>query len=237
MKKRMTDQQVQDLLSGITNFDNDYPPDLLEARRKSFLEKVAALTALGNAAFTGPNTGTATGSGHILAGLPGVSPYIAKVAGVALVTVIVVETIVITYLRRDRITDFIRLGISPTITVTSSPLPASPTAVSSATNTPQPTATPTQTSTLTPSTTPTPSATDNIAYEVSPTPSPKDRPSQHPVPTKEPTQTPDDTETPKPTDPSQTETPMVTDEPKYTETPRATEQTKITETPTGSNTE
>ncbi len=150
------DEAILKLLTKLKDVNAGYPPEMLEARRQSYLKNIAG-TGLGVGIGTGLKRTVKNGNGT------GFPPTAGTLLEVLLVAAIVVEASTLAYIYRDKLADFFRtLSTGPKVQditsppVITSPLPEieiSETSISEV---------PTGTATELPASTPTPALTQDL---------------------------------------------------------------------------
>jgi len=170
MKNKISDQDVLNLLTSLKNTENNYPSDMIQSRRDTYMKQAAAMAVLvgagagGNGASASGNAQTTT-SGAVTGG----SVSIGKLLETALVVALVIEAGIATYVYRDKIAEFFNSTFSSKIEQTANPPDdSSPGILASeeaSSVTPNGTSTITVTETPTPSVTSIPAAGDNNNIE------------------------------------------------------------------------
>ena len=197
MKKPFSDQDVLNLLTNLKSAESSYPSEMIESRRDVYMKQAAAMAVLAGA---GGNGASAAGNAQMSAASSASTSTasggltISGLLETALVVAIVVEAGIVTYIYRDRISDFIKSTLSPRVEQTANPPDGSligVPAVASETTTAEETVTVTVTSMETPTppdlSAPAGDNNSNSDSEVQATPDPTDNPGLHLGQTKQPT--------------------------------------------------
>ena len=197
MNKPFNDQDVLNLLTNLKSAESSYPSEMIESRRDVYMKQAAAMAVLAGA---GGNGASAAGNAQMSAASSASTSTasggltISGLLETALVVAIVVEAGIVTYIYRDRISDFIKSTLSPRVEQTANPLDGSlisVPAVARETTTAEETITVTVTSMETPTppdlSAPAGDNNSNSDSEVQATPDPTDNPGLHLGQTKQPT--------------------------------------------------
>jgi hypothetical protein len=120
MEFDLQDQDIINLLTKLKDTAGEYPEQMLEARRQSFLQQMTAV---------GLGMGTAAGMGNALEKSPGTHPFTSTLLEVVLIAAILIEIGAMAYIYRAELTDFFQtITASPKIEEVTPPpvLPTSP---------------------------------------------------------------------------------------------------------------
>jgi len=160
MKNKISDNDVLELLTTLKNSENNYPQDLIAARRDTFAKQAAATIVLMKAGANGANaagasTTASTTTSAASATTTSVGGSLGGILETVLTIAIVAELGVAAYLYRDKIADFISSTFGSKVEQVSTPTDNSAAGLISPGNgnptvTPFPTETPTVTVTETP---------------------------------------------------------------------------------------
>ena len=126
MRKKVSEQDVFDLLKEMKNSESNYPSELIQSRRDVFAKQAAAMAVLVRAGLheatktAGGQTATASGTASA-ATSASVGASLGTILETVLVAAIVVEAGAAAYIYRDKIADFINSKINPTVEVVASP--------------------------------------------------------------------------------------------------------------------
>ena len=124
MKKPFSDQDVLNLLTNLKSAESSYPSEMIESRRDVYMKQAAAMAVLAGA---GGNGASAAGNAQMSAASSASTSTasggltISGLLETALVVAIVVEAGIVTYIYRDRISDFIKSTLSPRVEQTANP--------------------------------------------------------------------------------------------------------------------
>lgn len=207
MKNKVSDQDVLNLLSSLKNAESNYPSDMIQPRRDTYIKQAAAMAAL---ARSGGNGSTASVSNQAtISSTASGGVAVGKLLETALVVALVIEAGVAAYIYRDKIADFINSTLSPNAETIARPPDDSSSDILASEDSPTetPDLTVTFTETPEPSVTILPAADNNNTVnngdndsgsggdaQVVSTPDPNDDPGLHLGQTKQPTKDPNQDE-------------------------------------------
>jgi len=187
MTSKFNDQDVLKLLTDLKNTENTHPTDVLQSRRDTYIKQAAAMAVLAKAAQSGSGASPA-GTNSPSNPLAKLTPHTGKILEIALISAIVLETVVVAYIYRDRIRDFFNDVIPPRVENVTNPTVDFVTPSSEATSVDNEaiTDTPTPTITVTVTEEPTiipivPTSNNNSSdnKQINATPPPKENPGNH----------------------------------------------------------
>ena len=125
MKNKISEMDVLQLFEGIKDAENNYPQDLIEARRASFAKQAAAMAVLMKAGVSGASTtgagqatttSTTTGSTAAVGGMS-----MGTLLETILVIALVAESGVAAYIYREKIADFFNPSSTPKVEQSTNP--------------------------------------------------------------------------------------------------------------------
>jgi hypothetical protein len=107
MSNRFSDQDVLNLLTGLKNAENAYPPEMIQSRRESYAKQAAAMAVLLKASHNTSGTGSTVSNSPLSNTLAKLIPHAGKVIEIVLVSAIALEALAVAYVYRDQISDFL----------------------------------------------------------------------------------------------------------------------------------